>query len=120
MVSTKPRQVEDWDEDYVFVDWGPEFRQGHGQAFPDLKTPAVSVGLGALGLQHVLAHGGTSYFPMRTVRSYLAAGRLFAVEAAPDFRRPAWLVYSQEDGRGDWFRTALDGLRHVASLESED
>jgi DNA-binding transcriptional LysR family regulator len=120
MVSTKPRAVEEWDEDYVFVDWGPEFRQGHGQAFPDLKTPAVSVGLGALGLQHVLAHGGTSYFPMRTVRSYLAAGRLFEVTGAPDFRRPAWLVYSQEDGHGEWFRTALDGLRHVASLESED
>ncbi|MBF0325365.1 LysR family transcriptional regulator [Magnetospirillum moscoviense] len=120
MVSTKPRAVEEWDEDYVFVDWGPEFRQGHGQAFPDLKTPAVSVGLGALGLQHVLAHGGTSYFPMRTVRSYLAAGRLFEVTGAPDFRRPAWLVYSPDDGRGEWFRTALEGLRYVASLESED
>jgi DNA-binding transcriptional LysR family regulator len=120
MVSTRRRTVAEWDEGYVFVDWGPEFRQGHGQSFPDLKTPAVSVGLGALGLQHILSYGGTGYFPMRTVRSYLATGRLFEVPGAPDFRRPAWLVYTREEGRDEWFHTALDGLRYVASLESED
>jgi hypothetical protein len=54
------------------------------------------------------------------VRSYLASGRLFEVPGAPDFRRPAWLVYSQDEGRADWFATALDGLRYVASLENED
>ncbi len=120
MVSTRRRTVADWDEDYVFVDWGPEYRQSHGQAFPDLKTPAVSVGLGALGLQHILSCGGTGYFPMRVVRPYLAQGRLSRVEDAPEFRRPAWLVTAQDDGRGGWFATALEGLRHVASLESED
>lgn len=120
MVSTRRRGVADWDDNYVFVDWGPEFRQGHGQAFPDLKTPAVSVGLGALGLQHILSYGGTGYFPMRAVRSYLASGRLFEVADAPEFRRPAWLVYSQDESAADWFATALDGLRYVASLESED
>lgn len=120
MVSTQTRTVTEWDNDYVFVDWGPEFRQSHGQSFPDLKTPAVSVGLGALGLQHILAHGGSGYFPMRVVRNYLGNGRLFKVDDAPEFRRPAWLVYTQEEGRADWFGTALEGLRHVASLESED
>ena len=120
MVSTNRRRVEEWDDDYVLVDWGPEFRLGHGQAFPDLKTPAVSVGLGALGLQHVLSYGGTGYFPMRTIRGYLASGRLFPVADAPEFRRPAWLVYAQDEAREDWFHTALDGMRYVASLESED
>ncbi|MGE5546926.1 MAG: LysR family transcriptional regulator [Solirubrobacterales bacterium] len=120
MVSTRRRAVTDGDQDYVFVDWGPEYRQNHGQAFPDLKTPAVSVGLGALGLQHILSYGGSGYFPMRVVRSYLAAGRLFQVDDAPEFRRPAWLVYTQEESREEWFTTALEGLRHVASLESED
>ncbi|MEW5729597.1 MAG: LysR family transcriptional regulator, partial [Pseudomonadota bacterium] len=72
------------------------------------------------GLQHILSCGGPGYFPMRVVRPYLAQGRLFAVEGAPEFRRPAWLVTAQDDARGDWFATALEGLRHVASLESED
>ncbi len=120
MVSTSRRRIEEWDDDYVLVDWGPEFRLGHGQSFPDLKTPAVSVGLGALGLQHVLSYGGTGYFPMRAIRGYLASSRLFPVAGAPEFRRPAWLVYAQDEAREDWFHTALDGMRYVASLESED
>ena len=120
MASTRRRSVDDWDEDYVLVDWGPEFRVGHGQAFPDLKTPAVSVGLGSLGLQHILSYGGTGYFPMRVIRGLLASGRLFPVAGAPEFRRPAWLVYAPDEGREDWFHTALDGLRYVASLESEE
>jgi len=120
MVSTKKRSVDEWDDDYVLVDWGPEFRQCHGQSFPDMKTPAVSVGLGALGLQHILSYGGTGYFPMRVIRPLLANGRLFEVTGAPDFRRPAWLVHAQEKARDDWFHTALDGLRYVASLESEE
>ena len=120
MASTQRRGVDDWDDDYVLVDWGPEFRVGHGQAFPDLKTPAVSVGLGSLGLQYILATGGTGYFPMRVIRGLLASGRLFQVAGAPEFRRPAWLVYAPDEGREDWFHTALDGLRYVASLESEE
>ncbi len=120
MVSTTRRRVDEWDDGYVLVDWGPEFRLSHGQSFPDLKTPAVSVGLGALGLQHILSYGGTGYFPMRTIRGNLASGRLFAVAGAPEFRRPAWLVYTQEEAREEWFHTALDGLRYVASLESEE
>lgn len=120
LVSTRRRAVSEWDDDYVLVDWGPEFRAAHSQAFPDLKTPAVSVGLGALGLQHILAYGGTGYFPMRVARPYLASGRLFEVTGAPEFRRPAYLVHAQDEAREDWFDTALDGLRYVASLESEE
>lgn len=120
MVSTRSRAVDEWDEDYVLVDWGPEFRAAHSQSFPNLKTPAVSVGLGALGLQHILAYGGTGYLPMRVARSYLATGRLFHVTGAPEFRRPAYLVHAEDENREDWFATALDGLRYVASLENEE
>ncbi len=120
LLSTRRRSVAEWDDDYVLVDWGPEFRAGHSQAFPDLKTPAITVGLGSLGLQHILAYGGSGYFPMRVARPYLAAGRLFEVSGAPDFRRPAYLVYAEDESREDWFATAVDGLRYVASLENED
>ncbi len=120
MVSTTRRTLADWDSDYVLVNWGDEFKAAHSQAFPDQKAPAISVGLGALGLQHILAYGGTGYFPMRVIRSALAAGRLFPVAGAPEFRHPAWVVYAKDEAREEWFNTALDGLRYVASLESED
>jgi len=120
LVSTRRRTAEEWDDDYVLVDWGPDFRAAHSQAFPNLKTPAVSVGLGAMGLQHILSHGGTGYFPMRVARPHLSAGRLFAVSGVPEFRRPAYLVCAEDETREDWFSTALDGLRYVTSLEQED
>jgi DNA-binding transcriptional LysR family regulator len=120
LVSTTPRERGQWDSGYVFVDWGPEYRAAHSQAFPDLSTPAVAVSLGALGLQHILANGGFGYFPMRVVRPYLQDGRLHAVVDAPEFRRPAYMVYAAADEQSDWLRTAVRGLRYVATLETED
>jgi DNA-binding transcriptional LysR family regulator len=121
LVSTTPRQLSQWDDSYVFVDWGPEYRQAHTQAYPDLPTPSVSVGLGALGLQHMLANGGFGYFPMRVVRPYLQEGRLSIVPEAAEFRRPAYMTYPIADEQlGDILRTAVRGLRYVASLEAED
>ncbi len=105
---------------YVFVDWGPEFRAAHGRAFPDLQTPAISVGLGALGLQHILADGGSGYFPMRVIRPHLGDGRLHLVEGAPEFFRPAYLVHASREEPPEWLRTALQGMRWVASSETED
>jgi len=120
LVSTTPREMGQWDGGYVFVDWGPEFRAAHSQAFPDLSTPAISVSLGALGLQHILANGGFGYFPMRVVRPYMLDSRLYIIPNAPEFRRPAYMVYPAADEQADWLRTAVRGLRYVASLETED
>ena len=121
LVSTTPRLLSQWDDSYVFVDWGPEYRSAHTQAYPDLSTPSVSVGLGALGLQHMLANGGFGYFPMRVVRPYLQEGRLSIVPEAAEFRRPAYMTYPIADEQlGDILRTAVRGLRYVASLEAED
>ncbi len=122
LVSTTPREIGHWDDSYIFVDWGPEYRAAHSQAFPDLSTPTVSVGLGALGLQHILANGGFGYFPMRVVRAYVQTGRLHLMPDAPEFRRPAYMVYpmAEEQTDSDSLRAAVRGLRHVASLETED
>jgi DNA-binding transcriptional LysR family regulator len=105
---------------YVFVDWGPDFKRSHGEAFPDVEAPAVAVGLGSLGLSYILSNGGAGYFPKRIVRGLLAEGRLHEVAGAPRFGRPAFMVYPASKPRPDWLDTALAGLRHVASLEAED
>jgi DNA-binding transcriptional LysR family regulator len=105
---------------YVFVDWGADFKRQHGEAFPDLETPPVAVGLGALGLSYILSNGGAGYFPKRIVRGLLAERRLHEVAGAPQFGRPAFMVYPASKPRSDWLETALAGLRHVASLEAED
>lgn len=120
LVSTEKRAVsQGWVEDYVFVDWGDVFRTTHGESFPDMATAAVSVGLGAMGLQYILENGGSGYFPMRVVRPLIAAGQLFHLDDAPAAQRPAYMVYSQTPKDGDLLTLALDGLRQIAAQESE-
>ena len=93
-MATDQREVVDgWVEDYVFVDWGEEFRRRHAEAFPDMETPAISVGLGALGLEYIRQNGGSGYFPMRVVQPFIDKGELFLVGGAPAMQRPAYMVY---------------------------
>ena len=105
---------------FVSVDWGPDFAAAFGQAFPDMKAPALSFGLGSLALQTIVDNGGSGYFPIRLLRPHLASGRLHLVDGALDFRRPAFLVHPAAEEQAEWLRTALQGLRYVASLEGEE
>lgn len=116
MASRTPREVSPgWVEDYVFVDWGDTFRVQHGEAFPDLETPAVSVGLGALGLQYILQNGGSGYFPIRVVEPLIDAGTLHLVAGAPTARRPAYMVYNANPKDQSVLERGLDALRAIAA-----
>lgn len=119
LVSSNEKSAAPHDPGYVFVDWGPEFQASHSQAYPDLETPALSVSHGPLGLQHILDNGGSGYFPLRTIAPYLRQGNLHLVAGAHEFERPVYMVYpaDREDER---FKTALQGLRYVASLAGEE
>jgi DNA-binding transcriptional LysR family regulator len=116
MVSTRPDvTAADWREDYVFVDWGRAFRVAHGGAFPEMPRPAVSVGLGVMGLQYLMDNGGTGYFPTRVVRPLLADGTLFRVPGTPTMNRPAYVVYDAQPSNPELVELALQGLRGIAS-----
>lgn len=118
LVATDQRKLrEGWVEDYVYVDWGNEFRSSHGEAFPDMETPAISVGLGSLGLEYILQNGGSGYFPIRVVQPYLDQGKLFRVEAAPQLQRPAYVVYTENARDQETLNIALTGLREIAEQD---
>jgi len=115
MASREARAVSaGWVEDYVFVDWGDTFRAEHSAAFPDLETPAVSVGLGALGLQYILQNGGAGYFPRRMVDPLVAAGELHLVAGAPTAGHPAFVAYTDHPKDRDALSLALEILRDIA------
>ena len=119
LVATDKRKLrEGWVEDYVFVDWGNEFRVRHGEAFPEMETPAISVGLGALGLEYILQNGGSGYFPIRVVQPYLDREKLFMVENAPQLQRPAFVVYTENPRDQDTLEIALRGLREVVQNDA--
>ncbi len=96
MVATRAGHGGSNEPDYVFVDWGDDFGAWHSDQFPGFTAPGLHVSLGTLGLRHILAQGGAGYFPARVVAGEVAAGKLFPVRAAPQFLRPAHLIYPAE------------------------
>jgi len=65
-------------------------------------------------VQHVLAQGGTGFFPRRLLRADLQAGRLVEVPGTPGFSLPAYLCHPApvESSR---VQNALDSIRRAAS-----
>jgi DNA-binding transcriptional LysR family regulator len=80
-------------EDYIYVEWGPAFDIQHAQSYPDLEPPPQVVNIGWLGVQLILANGGTCYLPARMAEPLIAVGRLHAVADAPRYPHPTYLVY---------------------------
>ena len=113
MVSTQAQSPSEPTNDYVYVDWGPEFFAQHRLAFPNFTGAALTVNIGWLGLQRILTSGGSGYFPLRLVREDERAGRLRLVADAPEFRLPAYLCYPSSTD-SDSLALALDTLRRVA------
>lgn len=121
MVSTRAEATQEaWRDGYVFVDWGRPFRIAHREAFPDLTTPPVSVGLGALGLRYILDNGGAGYFPVRVVRPLIAEGRVFPVPETPTMRRSAYVVFEAEPAEPALQALALRGLRSIAATGGDE
>ena len=101
-------------EDYVYVDWGPAFAANHQAAFPDLSNPPVSISLGPLALTYILTVGGCGYFRIGTARPFLANGRLYRVDGAPEFSHSAYTIYTDRSD-ADLINRIRSGLRIIAA-----
>ena len=104
------------DEGYIHIDWEPEFHAQFSEHYPDVSTPTLVANIGWLGVQQLLAYGGSGYFPLRLVRSHLEAGRLWRVPDSPQFRLPAFMVFPRDNDSAT-LKRALDGLRELARSE---
>jgi DNA-binding transcriptional LysR family regulator len=116
LVSTDPKGKPEPQPGYVYVDWGPEFYARHSACFPDFAGPSLCANIGWLGLQHVLANGGSGYFPKRIVLPHLKTKRLTLIDDAPEFSMPAYVVYPLECDR-DLFGSALELMHQTADAK---
>ena len=98
------------DDAYVYVDWGPTFYAQHRKVYPDFERPAQTANIGWLGLQLILASGGTCFVPERVAASYLRGGCLHRIAGAPTLTLPASVVYPSDSGSSELI-TALAMLR---------
>ena len=114
LMSTEPGRS--WpDAGYIHIDWGPEFHAQFSEHYPDV-APIMIANIGWLGVQHLLAYGGSGYFPQRLVRQYIEAGKLWRVLDTPQFTLPARMVFPR-DTDNPTLNHALEGLRQLAHEE---
>jgi DNA-binding transcriptional LysR family regulator len=114
MASSRPDATAEPAGDYIFVDWGAEFFAQHSLAHPNFSGAALSVNNGWLGLQRLLANGGTGYFPHRMLRQHEMAGKIRRVPGAAEFRLPAYLCYpAKVDSQP--ISLALQTIRRIAA-----
>lgn len=118
-VSTAPHRCRLDLADYVYVDWGPDFRATHDRVFPELRDASTVIALGPLALRYVLAIGGSGYFRTRAVEPYLASGALYRVDSAPMFSYSVHAAFSRRTDP-ELLGWALEQLRQVTqhALES--
>jgi LysR family transcriptional regulator, flagellar master operon regulator len=105
-------------EDYVYVDWGPDFAAAHDRAFPGLRLRSSYVGLGPLALRFLLQVGGAGYFRTRAVEPYLCSGQLFPVVEAPRFSFSLYAV-SSERSHSPITEWAMTSLSEAAQMPAE-
>jgi DNA-binding transcriptional LysR family regulator len=74
------------------------------------------VNIGWLGVQLVLANGGSCFLPIRMAQPLIDEGRLFKVSEGPEFVHPAYMVFPRE-AESEVLRQAVEGLRELAQEE---
>jgi DNA-binding transcriptional LysR family regulator len=71
-------------EDHIYVEWGPGFYAKHRENYPDLEHPPQVVNIGWLGVQQILANGGSCFLPLRMAQPLIDAGHLFKISSGPE------------------------------------
>jgi len=102
-------------DNYVFVDWGPEFVGAHTLVLPELTNPGLTFSLGAMVAEYVINRKASAYLPARYVKKYIDSGQLHLVRDAPRFPYPVWAVW-REDLDPELAKIAKAELSKVAGV----
>ncbi|WP_339865514.1 LysR family transcriptional regulator [Paremcibacter congregatus] len=113
LVSSQAEDKDIFENDYIFVNWGPEFLSDHALNFPDMKTPRVSLDLGTLGIEYLLLSPASGYFPRRIAEPLIREERVRLVDWAPKFNYPAYISYA-DDIDSDLMNIILKGIKVIS------
>ncbi|MEJ6404187.1 LysR family transcriptional regulator [Yoonia sp. 2307UL14-13] len=120
MVATWPdADFDDLAENYLFVDWGPEFVGAHALELPDLTNPGLTFSLGAMAAEYLINRKGAAYLPARYIKRYIDGGQLHLVPDAPRFPYPVWAVW-RDDLDNNTYKAANAALEKVVDLAEAD
>jgi DNA-binding transcriptional LysR family regulator len=122
MVSSFPDATPDMQEEYVSMDWGPEFMHAQAIALPNLGNSGVTMALGALAGDYIVNRRAIAYLPARAAKRRLDAGKLHIVADAPRFPYPSWVVWRDDldDDIAQVARSTLAAVVQNAENEQEN
>jgi DNA-binding transcriptional LysR family regulator len=122
MVSgTRDRDLEtSWSEDYIYVDWGDDFRHHHALAFPEARTPRLQIDDATLALQFVIGRGCSAYLLESAVRPRLERGELHRVPDAPVFPCPTYVACPTDPIHPERLRIALEELHQLIAADRDE
>lgn len=120
LVSTTPRGRASWHPEYVYVEWGPDFRIEHAKLQPEEITPPVTINHGSWALSWIERRGGSAYFPIRMIQEKVERGELYVVPDINAFNRSVWVSYQERLKEIDWFPPLLQNLQEMAKAAGEN
>lgn len=100
-------------EEFIYVDWGPQFSEQQFLGQARAYDPSLFVGLGPLGLAYMLRVGGHGYFRKSVAAPYIRQGYLEMVPDAAEITYPAYVVYTEATDQTH-IGPCLNALREVA------
>ncbi|NVJ97958.1 MAG: LysR family transcriptional regulator [Alphaproteobacteria bacterium] len=115
LVTSKKGQVGFSEDDYIYIDWGPEFEADHALNFPDIAIPNLHLNVGSLGVSILANSPASGYFPLRIAAPFLEEGTLSHVPGTPTFTYPTYAAFA-DDLDPQLVQTVLDGIARVTEL----
>jgi DNA-binding transcriptional LysR family regulator len=96
---------------YVFVDYGPDYRREHAQAYYAAGTARIAFDAPGPALEYLLDHGGSAYLPDYYAAPHVQAGALHAIDIAPVFQRQKYLIVNDAaQAKWPWLRALASTL----------
>ena len=86
---------------YIFVDYGEDFRRSHGEEYHDAGTARTTFNAAGAALDYLLEVGGSVYLPRSLVAIRPDADRLHEITDAPLFELGTYLLMP-EAARDSW------------------
>lgn len=110
LVTAARRNARRRTDDYILVDWGPDFREDHAIAFPKRAGARLTLDIGPMAVDYIMANEGSGYLPHRLVRNHISRDRLKLVARARRFNVPVGVLYPEARDEAE-FGPILDSLR---------
>ena len=96
LVASWDAKLDEIAQNYVFIDWGPEFLHAHAIDLPHLTHVGLTLALGGMAADYVLNRRAAAYLPVRHIKRHLDSGALYLVPEAPVFPYPIWAVWRDD------------------------